>query len=97
MGIGYLFGGESGALLALLFAAGMNFLAYWNADNLVLMMHVWNLRNSSVVDELLPRRPVCCSWPQCPPRRNNLASAAAARPFAAQTGFLGRFLATSLQ
>jgi heat shock protein HtpX len=39
MGIGYLFGGESGALLALLFAAGMNFLAYWNADNLVLMMH----------------------------------------------------------
>jgi heat shock protein HtpX len=39
MGIGYLFGGASGALLALLLAAGMNFLAYWNADNLVLMMH----------------------------------------------------------
>jgi heat shock protein HtpX len=39
MGIGYLFGGASGALLALLLAAGMNFLAYWNADSLVLMMH----------------------------------------------------------
>ena len=39
MGIGYLFGGANGALLALLLAAGMNFLAYWNADNLVLMMH----------------------------------------------------------
>jgi|SRR4029077_2251300 Zn-dependent protease with chaperone function len=39
MGIGYLFGGASGALLALLLAAGVNFLAYWNADNLVLMMH----------------------------------------------------------
>ena len=39
MGIGYLFGGASGALLALLLAAGMNFFAYWNADSLVLMMH----------------------------------------------------------
>jgi heat shock protein HtpX len=39
MGIGYLFGGASGALLALLLAAGLNFLAYWNADNLVLTMH----------------------------------------------------------
>ena len=39
MGIGYLFGGASGALLALLLAAGVNLLAYWNADKLVLMMH----------------------------------------------------------
>ena len=39
MGIGYLFGGASGALPALLLATGVNFLAYWNADNLVLMMH----------------------------------------------------------
>ncbi len=37
-GVGCHFGGASGALLALLLAAGMNFLAYWNADNLVLMM-----------------------------------------------------------
>ena len=39
MGIGHFFGGASGALLALLLAAGVNFLAYWNAGNLVLMMH----------------------------------------------------------
>jgi heat shock protein HtpX len=37
--IGYLFGGASGALLALLLAAGVNLLAYWNTDKLVLMMH----------------------------------------------------------
>lgn len=39
MGVGYLLGGQSGALIALLFAGGMNFLAYWNADRLVLSMH----------------------------------------------------------
>ena len=32
-------GGQSGALIALLVAAGMNFVAYWNADRLVLSMH----------------------------------------------------------
>ena len=35
MGVGYLIGGQSGALIALLVAAGMNFVAYWNADRLV--------------------------------------------------------------
>jgi heat shock protein HtpX len=39
MGVGYLIGGQSGALIALLVAAGMNFVAYWNADRLVLSMH----------------------------------------------------------
>ena len=39
MGVGYLIGGQSGALIALLVAAGMNFVAYWNADKLVLSMH----------------------------------------------------------
>src|SRR4030095_4984091 len=39
MGVGFLIGGQSGALIALVIAAGMNFFAYWNADSLVLSMH----------------------------------------------------------
>ena len=39
MAVGFLIGGQSGALIALLVAAGMNFFAYWNADSLVLSMH----------------------------------------------------------
>jgi heat shock protein HtpX len=39
MGVGYLIGGQGGAMIALLIAAGMNLLAYWNADQLVLSMH----------------------------------------------------------
>ncbi|MBI3436550.1 MAG: zinc metalloprotease HtpX [Proteobacteria bacterium] len=39
MGVGYLIGGQSGAMLALLVAAGMNVFAYWNSDRMVLSMH----------------------------------------------------------
>ena len=39
MGVGYLIGGPNGALIAFLFAAAMNFFAYWNADRMVLSMH----------------------------------------------------------
>ena len=39
MGVGYLIGGQSGAMIALLVAAGMNLLAYWNSDRMVLAMH----------------------------------------------------------
>jgi heat shock protein HtpX len=39
MGVGYLIGGQSGALIALLIAAAMNLFSYWNADKLVLSMH----------------------------------------------------------
>jgi heat shock protein HtpX len=39
MGVGFLIGGANGALIALLFAAGMNLFAYWNSDQLVLSMH----------------------------------------------------------
>jgi heat shock protein HtpX len=39
MGVGFLIGGQSGAMIALLIAAGLNFVAYWNADSLVLSMH----------------------------------------------------------
>jgi heat shock protein HtpX len=36
MGVGFLIGGSGGMLIAFLLAAGMNLLAYWNADKLVL-------------------------------------------------------------
>ncbi|MCJ1959238.1 zinc metalloprotease HtpX [Novosphingobium mangrovi (ex Hu et al. 2023)] len=39
MGLGYLFGGAGGAMLALLVAAGMNLFTFWNADRIVLRMH----------------------------------------------------------
>jgi heat shock protein HtpX len=39
MGVGYLIGGEGGAIVALVIAAGMNLVTYWNADKLVLSMH----------------------------------------------------------
>ena len=38
MGVGYLIGGSSGALIALVVAAGMNLFAYWNSDQAVLSM-----------------------------------------------------------
>ena len=39
MGLGFLIGGESGALIALLVAAAMNLVSYWNAYKIVLAMH----------------------------------------------------------
>ncbi len=39
MAVGYLIGGQSGMMIALVIAAGMNFFSYWNADKLVLSMH----------------------------------------------------------
>jgi len=39
MGVGYLIGGQSGAMIALLIAAGMNLFTYWNSDRMVLSMH----------------------------------------------------------
>jgi heat shock protein HtpX len=39
MGVGYLIGGEAGAVIALLVASAMNLASYWNADKLVLAMH----------------------------------------------------------
>ncbi|MET0968823.1 MAG: zinc metalloprotease HtpX [Tardiphaga sp.] len=39
MGVGYLIGGASGAMLALVVAAGMNLFTYWNSDRMVLSMH----------------------------------------------------------
>ena len=39
MGVGYLFGGASGAMIALVIAAATNLFAYWNADRMVLSMY----------------------------------------------------------
>jgi heat shock protein HtpX len=39
MGLGFLVAGRSGAMFALVMAAGMNAFAYWNADKMVLRMH----------------------------------------------------------
>lgn len=39
MGVGYLIGGASGAMIAFVVAAGMNLFAYWNSDRAVLSMH----------------------------------------------------------
>src|SRR5687767_13475903 len=39
MGLGYSLGGSGGAMIALVVAAGMNFITYWNADKIVLSMH----------------------------------------------------------
>jgi heat shock protein HtpX len=38
LGIGYLLGGQTGMLIAFLFAAGTNLFAYWNGDKMVLRM-----------------------------------------------------------
>lgn len=39
MGVGFLIGGSSGALIAFVVAAGMNLFSYWNADKLALAMN----------------------------------------------------------
>jgi heat shock protein HtpX len=39
MGVGYLIGGQTGALIALVVAAAMNLFGYWNSDRMVLSMY----------------------------------------------------------
>jgi len=39
VGLGYLIGGPTGMLIALLVAGGMNLFSYWNADKIVLKMY----------------------------------------------------------
>ena len=39
MGLGYIFGGSGGAMIALVVAAGMNIFTFWNADKIVLRLH----------------------------------------------------------
>jgi heat shock protein HtpX len=39
MGVGYLIGGASGAMIAFLIAAATNLFTYWNSDRMVLSMY----------------------------------------------------------
>ncbi|WP_310622006.1 zinc metalloprotease HtpX [Flexibacterium corallicola] len=39
MGIGFMLGGQTGMVIALVFAGGMNLFSYWNSDKMVLRMH----------------------------------------------------------
>ncbi len=39
MGVGFLIGGQTGAMIALVVAAAMNLFSYWNSDRMVLSMH----------------------------------------------------------
>src|SRR5215212_3641489 len=39
MGVGYLIGGASGAIIALLIAAATNLFSYWNSDRMVLSLY----------------------------------------------------------
>ena len=38
MGVGFLIGGQGGAMIALLIAAAMNLFTYWNSGRMVLSM-----------------------------------------------------------
>jgi len=46
MGLGLMIGGQSGMMIALVIAIGMNFFSYWNSHKMVLKMH-----NAQQVDE----------------------------------------------
>ncbi|WP_430513986.1 zinc metalloprotease HtpX [Pannonibacter phragmitetus] len=39
MGVGFVIGGQSGMMIALVIAGAMNLFSYWNADKMVLSMH----------------------------------------------------------
>jgi heat shock protein HtpX len=52
MGVGYLIGGGTGAILALIVAAGMNIFTYWNSDKMVLSMNGAQQVDASVAPDL---------------------------------------------
>ena len=49
LAVGYLIGGQTGMVIAFLFAAGMNLFAYWNSDTMVLKMY--NARQVTEADQ----------------------------------------------
>ena len=52
MGVGYLFGGAGGAMIALLIAAAMNLFTYWNSDRMVLSTYGAHEVDSAAAPEL---------------------------------------------
>jgi heat shock protein HtpX len=52
MGVGYLIGGQGGAMIAFVVAAAMNLISYWNADKIVLAMHDAHEVDESTAPEL---------------------------------------------
>jgi heat shock protein HtpX len=52
MAVGWLIGGPTGALIALIFALGTNALAFWNSDKLALKMHNAELVTAAAAPEL---------------------------------------------
>jgi heat shock protein HtpX len=53
MGVGYLIGGGTGAIIALIFAAATNLFAYWNSDRMVLSMYGAHEVDRSTAPELV--------------------------------------------
>jgi heat shock protein HtpX len=53
MGVGYLIGGASGAVIALVIAAATNLFAYWNSDRMVLSMYGAHEVDRSTAPELI--------------------------------------------
>ena len=53
MGVGYLIGGSSGAMIALLIAAATNLFAYWNSDRMVLSTYGAHEVNRESAPELV--------------------------------------------
>ena len=52
MGVGYLIGGGTGAILALIVAGAMNIFTYWNSDRMVLSMNGAQQVDASVAPDL---------------------------------------------
>jgi heat shock protein HtpX len=53
MGVGFLIGGQAGALIALVVAGAMNLFTYWNSDKMVLSMHGAQEVDQSTAPELV--------------------------------------------
>ena len=51
-GVGFLLGGQAGALIAFVVALGMNFYSWWNSDKLALRMHGARVVSSATAPEL---------------------------------------------
>ena len=66
MGVGYLIGGASGAMIALVIAAATNLFAYWNSDRMVLSMYgAQEVDRNSAPELVRSRGRACRRAPAC--------------------------------